>query len=192
VTHVRPDPAALAGVVLVIVDGDNLLHRLRGMRDDAGIRWLLPRLKAWRPEGVELVVVLDGYPEPGAAFRRPMGSGFEIRHSGSVDADSSILAILQARPYADRKRTVVVTDDRSLADRVRHAGGVPHRLGWLMAQLRAAGDSHAARPMPLGARPARASVTSDTPDRERDPERRPWSPGRGATRKRGNPRKGAR
>ena len=55
---VAPDPPRADGprsdadlelVDHVIIDGDNLLHAVRGSRDAGGVAWLLPRLRAWLP-----------------------------------------------------------------------------------------------------------------------------------------------
>jgi hypothetical protein len=130
----RP-PDHIPDLAFVIVDGDNLLHRVRGMRDEAGVAWLLPRLSAWRPSGVQVTVVLDGAPDPGAPRRQRAASGISWEHSGRVDADTAIAEMARARPYADRARTVVITDDRGLADRARYAGVLTRRLDWLVEQL---------------------------------------------------------
>src|SRR4051794_41901071 len=109
------------------------------MRDEAGLRWLLPRLRAWRPPHATITVMLDGHPDPGEAHRRRVATGVEFRHSGDMDGDSAIVATLRARPYSERSRTVVVSDDRQLGDRVRHAGGMVRRLAWLANRPAAAG-----------------------------------------------------
>ena len=193
---------------LVLVDGDNLLHRVRGMRDEAGLRWLLPRLRAWRPTNVTITVMLDGHPDPGEAHRRRVATGVEFRHSGDLDGDSAIVGTLRARPYSDRSRTIVVTDDRQLGDRVRHSGGMVRRLDWLVNGLAASvgeavpanggsvaagsNSSRAKRPIGIGGgqrRPAVASGATNSAAGDATEEREPWRPGRGATTKHGNPRK---
>jgi hypothetical protein len=269
---------------LVLIDGDNLLHRVRGMRDEAGLRWLLPRLRAWLPQGSRALVMLDGQPDPGESLRRRVATGVEFQHSGNVDADTRLVQTLAARPYADRARTVVVTDDRQLGDRARQAGGQVRRLDWLVGGLAGAvgepavvgggprepprrpwvarallgagapgrgrsvagvkppagdraavgGDASSAgragvaggadvarpaadtsgresdgglltggiRPVGIGRGKApRSSGSPSTPEssgsdapeetRDADAEREPWKPGRGATRKRGNPKRGS-
>jgi hypothetical protein len=185
-------------VALVVVDGDNLLHGSRGQRDGTGEAWLLARLRSWRPPEIELVLVLDGYPEPGAGFRRPFGAGFEVRHSGAIDGDGAILRLIRERPMAQRSRALVVTDDRLLADRAQAAGAHRRTVAWLVGQLAPgappstrSGDAPsdaAARPVGLGN--GRRTAGATRPDR--DPDRTPWAPGRGATRKRGNPKRDAR
>lgn len=249
----RPVSGVATDFELVLIDGDNLLHRVRGMRDEAGLRWLLPRLRAWLPPGTRALVMLDGHPDPGEAFRRHVATGVDFQHSGSVTADTALVGTVAARPYADRARTVVVTDDHELGDRVRHVGGLVRRLDWLVNGLAAAvgdagfvaspsgggsvrGSSSAppgggvsggspsahsdgriggvgVRPVGIGggrrAAPRNAPRNSAPPrhasasgpaaasddggadgngDGDAD-EREPWKPGRGATRKRGNPKR---
>lgn len=189
---------------LLLLDGDNLLHRVRGTRDEAGVRWLLPRLRAWVPAGAQIIVMLDGHPDPGEVVRRRVAPGIEFRHSGNVDGDTALLLILAARPYADRARTLLVTDDRGLTDRARHGGGLTRRLEWLTVQLaRATGSAGAGQagggmaaggvtpgagpPVGIGrGRSVRGTLGSPEPTEDR----KVWRPGRGATRKVGNPRRG--
>lgn len=139
----RRAPEAIPDLAFVLIDGDNLLHRVRGMRDEAGVAWLLPRLAAWRPAGVQVTVVLDGVSDPGSPRRQRAASGITWEHSGRVDADTAIVEMARVRPYADRARTVVITDDRSLTERARHVGVLTRRLDWLVDQLN--------RPMVSGA-----------------------------------------
>jgi hypothetical protein len=170
-------PPAITDLGQVIIDGDNLLHRVRGNRDEAGVAWLLPLLRAWRPPDVEIVVMLDGAPDPGAPRRQRAAPGIAWEHSGRVDADTAIVGMCRARPYADRARTVVVTDDRGLTERCRMAGVLVRRLDWLVDQLgrpggsgpgrgrgegrgtpASAGSSAGRRPVGIGARPPRLGV----------------------------------
>ncbi|MEA2623053.1 MAG: hypothetical protein QOH61_1963 [Chloroflexota bacterium] len=220
-TQERGGQSAGPEVELVLIDGDNLLHRVRGMRDEAGLRWLLPRLRAWLPQGTRALVMLDGQPDPGESLRRRVATAVEFQHSGNVDADTRLVQTLAARPYAERARTVVVTDDRALGDRVRQAGGLVRRLEWLTAGLAAAvgepavvggGPRGVTRRWQVGVGRGRAPRSSGTasgsssspgrkpasggpaPDPEggrEEPEHEPWKPGRGATKKRGNPKRGA-
>jgi hypothetical protein len=201
----RSSQAPAVDFELLLIDGDNLLHRVRGSRDEAGLRWLLPRLRAWLPEGAHIVVMLDGHPDPGDALRRRVAPGIEFQHSGNVTGDTALLAILAARPYADRARTLLVTDDRGLTDRARHGGGLTRRLDWLTVQLaRATGLPSAGGPggpggsgggrsggsgPPVGVGRGRSVRRSEAPPESSD-DRPAWRPGRGATRKVGNPKRG--
>src|SRR4051794_34511615 len=172
------------------------------MRDEAGLRWLLPRLRAWRPAHVAITVMLDGHPDPGEAHRRRVATGVEFRHSGDYDGDSAIVATLRARSYAERSRTIVVTDDRQLGDRVRHTGGMVRRLDWLVTGLAASvgesvpghgsGDGRTRPPTGIGAGRGRPAQSAPTTAGDADDEGEPWRPGGGATTKRGNPRKSSR
>lgn len=179
-------------LLLLIVDGDNLLHRVRGGRDGSGLAWLLPRLRATLPAGGRGIVMLDGHPSPGQARRSRVAPGVEVHHSGRIDGDGAILELVAALAFADRGRTAVVTDDRSLADRARHLGALTRRLDWLRLRLERPegvvrpGAVQQRRPMSLGH--SRPPPRPPSPAAEEHP-REPWRPGRGATRKRGNPRR---
>jgi hypothetical protein len=160
VTHGRR-PAGpttqLADLARIYVDGNNLLHRRRGGGSSGGasgaasgggieggqptgtaIRLLLAGMRAALPDYLEVVLMLDGQPDPGAPTRERIRHGLEVRHAGRWDADSVLVEMVSARPFADRARTLVVTDDRGLIERVRHAGGRTERLDWLEHLLRAA------------------------------------------------------
>ena len=153
----------------MLIDGDNLLHRVRGMRDEAGVAWLLPRLSAWRPAGVAVTVMLDGASDPGTPRRHRAASGITWQHSGRVDADTAIVDMARDRPYGDRARTLVITDDRGLADRARHVGVLTRRLDWLVEQLNRPTTPAAAppggRPGPGPTRSGAPSVPQGTPRR---------------------------
>jgi hypothetical protein len=202
------DPHPFAGIDRLLIDGNNLLHRVAGGAGPGPLRGLLPRLRAAIPRSVETIVMLDGPPDPGTTPRHLATPGIEFRHSGRIDADRALLRIVTALPSHGRLGTVVVTDDRSLTERVRAAGAVPRRLEWLQRVLATAGSAAGAAPGATGAPPpadARptTSRTAHGPDRRvRRPvddataadagsgdedEAPPWRPGRGATRKRGNP-----
>jgi hypothetical protein len=160
-----PAPTPIPELAWVLIDGDNLLHRVRGMRDEAGVAWLLPRLSAWRPPGVHVTVVLDGAPDPRSPRRQRAASGITWEHSGRVDADTAIVELARGRPYADRARTVVVTDDRALADRARHVGVLTRRLDWLVEQLDRPTVPPGARHGPTGASGPSAGAVSGSPRR---------------------------
>jgi hypothetical protein len=178
----------LARASTVVIDGNNLLHRVRGSGDEAGQRWLVPRLRAWRPASINILVILDGHAAPGTGSRSVSTAGLELRHAGEIAADDAIVRHLEGEPYHERNRTIVVTDDRELTDRARYAGAMVWRLDRFLSQVFGARADGA----PL------ASIGAGRPDHAAPPAagrpvgerqgRGPWS-GRGATRKRGDPRR---
>jgi hypothetical protein len=124
--------------------------------------------------------------------------GVEVRHSGSRSADDHILWMLETMPYSERSRTAVVTGDRALRDRARAAETVCHGPDWLAHRL--ADPSRPSprpgvtpvgigRPRPPRAATAAAAGTQAADAAESDADVERWRPGRGSTRKRGNPRR---
>lgn len=100
-----------------IVDGDNLLGTWPGRtRSDEEKRALVREVdRLVRSERRRVVVAFDGSPPAGLAF------GPDVLFSGrGRSADAAILAFL--RGEADPRGWVLVTGDRSLADRARWLG----------------------------------------------------------------------
>jgi hypothetical protein len=100
-----------------LVDGDNLLGSWPGRDRSSGERRSLARQVASlaREMGRSIVLVFDGPPPPEA------GVWPEVLFSGPRRrADDLILDLL--RQEADPRGWTVVTNDRSLGDRCRHAG----------------------------------------------------------------------
>jgi hypothetical protein len=102
---------------------------------------------------------------------------------------------LKAQPYAGRSRTVVVTRDRSLQARAHQAGGGTRSIDWLMGLVAgtsgARGGGMTGKPMGIG----QGKPPTKRPSEPRDPdedERTPWEAGRGATKKKGNPKRSAK
>jgi hypothetical protein len=186
--------ASIDDLDLLLIDGDNLLHDVRGARDEGGVAWLLPRLSGWRPPDLRIIVGLDGHPAPGEASRKKATRGIEFHHSGRRSADDVLIDLLRAQPYAGRSRTAVVTRDRGLQARATRAGGQTRSVDWLMRQL--SGPPRAARSRPVGLGQGKPSAQPHYDPYAADEDDRPaWQPGRGATKKKGNPKrnpKGAR
>jgi len=173
-----------AAIEVLLIDGNNLLHRLAGSADPAALRGLLPRLAAAIPDDIATTVMLDGHSAPGSGRTQRVRRGLEIRHAGSRSADDALLDLVRANP----RGTTLVSDDRALRDRAQHLGAHTERLAWLEGLLQIG------RPRPgIGSpRPGIGSGNRPPPAApEPDPDRPPWRPGRGATRKRGNPRRQA-
>jgi hypothetical protein len=205
-------------VAVLLVDGNNLLHAVAGNAGPASLRGLLPRLTAAVPTDVDTLVILDGPPDPGGPARVRIRRGLTIRHAGRIGADAVIVAVVEERTFADRAGTLVVTNDVALGDEVRRIGGRVRPVRWLRERLdeppvvRPPGASIAGprpgrgqtgtardrvptgRPGTGGGRTQGEAGASPgvegTDDGEQDATRPSWAPGRGATRKRGNPRRG--
>jgi hypothetical protein len=166
------------GISRLLIDGNNLLHRTSGNVDAGSVRLLLARLSSAIPSTTETIVMLDGHPASGTDRRQRIRRGLDIQHAGSLSADDALLNIVRDSSSYDRAGIVIVTDDRSLTEKARHLGARTKRLDWLSGVLEAPRSSSEVGIGRKGVKPA-----------HEQPERTPWSPGRGATRKKGNPRR---
>ena len=102
----------------VVIDGNNLLHSLpRDSKDRSSVR--RAALDLVRNERLQIIVVFDGPPPPGAPDLEHLGQ-VTVRYSVAKTADDIILDILPAGGQASE--WVVVTDDRSLGERIRERG----------------------------------------------------------------------
>ena len=158
---------------------------------------LIGRLRAVIPADVRIVLVFDGPPDRGLGTSR-IAAGLTVRYAGRETADRLIERMVEdaAAP------SLVVTDDRALAASVRNAGSATVGNGWLIRRLArprlaapAAGRPRPPLPGPSGGEAAGRSPAAGREgglarDAEADADARRWRPGRGATRKRGNPRRG--
>jgi hypothetical protein len=171
-TRIARDP--LAGIGRLVVDGTNLLHALRRGSEPAPTSALVGRLRAMIPSEIAVEVVFDGS-GPGGPVQRAT-SGVFVRFSGRRPADELIVDL------AEPEGILVITDDRELRERLGARGTATARTSWLVRRLergRLVGPSVGNRRPPL----RQPSGTTTDPDRE------PWKPGRGATTKRGNPKR---
>ncbi len=111
----------------VLLDGNNLLHRLpQDRRSRKDVR--RAALDLVRREGVRVTVVFDGPPPAGTPEREALGS-VTVVYAGSSSADEVILRRVSG---ARRGQLTVVTDDRELARRARQAGArVQPVASWL-------------------------------------------------------------
>lgn len=179
---------ALGGTVVLLIDGNNLLHRVAGSVEPGAQRLLLARLRSGIPATLATVLMLDGHADSGTNRTEKVGRGLEIRHSGAMSADDAILRLIDRYPPSERAGITVVSDDRRFTDRARHLGAHTQRLAWLESVTGMPGSKGAA----IGARRARADAGHPSAEQGTTDDREPWRPGRGATRKRGNPRRRAR
>jgi hypothetical protein len=195
------DRRVLEGVTRLIVDGTNVLYALRRSPTPLPAAALIGRLRSMVPPEVAITVVLDGSPEHGLVARQ-VASGVEVRYSGRYTADELVTHLVEERYRPDSPGILVVTDDIALSHAVRRFGGRVVRNAWLVGRLERQRLSAPAPGRP-GLAPSAASIGAPSPgtgssggsgsgprggpirDAEAGEGSR-WSPGRGATRKRGN------
>jgi hypothetical protein len=192
----QPDRDPLAATRRLLVDGTNLLHAITKAAGGTGAAppaALIGRLRGAIPAPVTIELVFDGPAERGLRNER-IASGVVVRYSGARTADTVILTMVEdvrLLDGADGTATLlVVTDDRDLRHGARLRGARTAGSAWLLGRL---GSGRLASPSIGNPRPARpprpvAGGSPTDPDGD-DPEHRGWSPGRGATTKKGNPRK---
>ena len=174
---------AFDGIQFLLIDANNVLHRLAGAADPTAQRTLLPRLRATIPETVATVFMLDGRAETGAYGRERVRPGFDIRHSGSMSGDDALLRLISNAPPEQRHAMTLVSDDIALSNRARTLGARTKRLVWLEQLI---GEPPAKKvSIGTGSRAGQEAAHQAQQD-----DRVPWQPGRGATRKIGNPKRG--
>lgn len=178
----RPAADPLAGSTRLLIDGTNLLYALSRAGGPLPAVAVTGRLRALVPPGVAVTLVLDGGPAPGGTDRR-LTSGIEVRYSGRRSADALLGELVAASPEG----TLVVTDDIALAAGMRASGAHTARTSWLAERLsrqrlRAPSVGRPKSPAPPSAGGSGGGQPDDDAPR--------WKPGRGATRKRGNPKRG--
>jgi len=201
VTSISRTRDPLAGVTRLLVDGTNLLHKLSRGPARQPPAALIGRLRAVVPAATEIELIFDGPPERGMRGER-IAHGVSVRYGGRFSADTILVTLVEdvamaagaprggGSPAADA--ILVVTDDRDLRFAIQRRGARTAGASWLisrMEQQRLTAPSIAnprpPRPAPIG-QPRSSSVRSPAGGDAGSPEREPWAPGRGATRKRGN------
>jgi predicted RNA-binding protein with PIN domain len=121
----------------LLVDGNNLLHRLpKAARTRSAVRALL--LEATRHERMSVEVVFDGPPPAGSPDREALGP-VTVIYSAASPADDVIIGRIPAGRSA--RQWVVVTDDRA-----RQRGAAVRTLSEWSARPRPAPSK--ARPEP--------------------------------------------
>ena len=186
--HKTSDP--LASTEWLLVDGTNLLHALSKSTVAAPRSALIGRLRGAVPPRVAIDVVFDGPAEPGLRGER-IASGLRVRYSGGRTADAVLLSLVDETRSMDGAEgtaaMLVVTDDRDLRHGLQLRGARTARTSWLLGRLdRTTRGSSGQRPAPP---PPRSTGPGDDGDGDDGPR---WEPGRGATVKKGNPRRAPR
>jgi predicted RNA-binding protein with PIN domain len=192
--HSDRDP--LAATRRLLVDGTNLLHAMQKASGAAPPTALIGRLRGAIPASVTIELVFDGPPERGLRNER-IATGLVVRYSGGRTADTVILAIIDDVRMLDgadgSAAVLVVTDDRDLRHGAQMRGARTARSAWLLGRL---GSGRLASPSVGNPRPGRGSppvtAASQIDGDPTETDRPSWKPGRGATTKKGNPRKAPR
>jgi predicted RNA-binding protein with PIN domain len=186
--HKTGDP--LASTEWLLVDGTNLLHALSKSAVAAPRSALIGRLRGAVPASVAIDVVFDGPAEPGLRGER-IASGLRVRYSGGRTADAVLLSLVDETRSTDGAEgtaaMLVVTDDRDLRHGLQLRGARTARTSWLLGRLDRT-NRGSSRPRP--ATPPIRTGPGDDGDGDDDGPR--WEPGRGATVKKGNPRRAPR
>jgi hypothetical protein len=187
----------LAATDLLVVDGTNLLHAMQRTPGAAPPAALVGRLRAIIPGAIAIELVFDGPAEHGLRNER-IAAGVRVRYAGRRTADAAILGRLDDVHRDDgpagTNAILVVTDDRDLRHAAQLRGARSAGAAWLLGRL----DSpRLVAPAAGNVRPPAAPRHATSPDLTGDPtdtddDRPRWKPGRGATTKKGNPRKAPR
>lgn len=171
----------LDGIDRLLIDGNNLLHRMSGNADPGSVRLLLAKLSGAMPDTTPTIVMFDGHAASGTDRQQRIRRGLDVQAAGSISADEALLNIIRDTSANKRAGVTIVTDDRPLTEKARHLGARTKRLDWLEQLLAAPGVSSNTGIGRKGVRPPPKPETGD--------EREPWTPGRGATKKKGNPKR---
>ncbi len=201
-TRVASSSDPLSGVTRLLVDGTNLLHALaRGPTgpDRQPPAALIGRLRAAIPPETSIELIFDGPAEPGLTRQR-IAHGVSVRYGGRHTADTVLITLVEdvvlgagGTPGGGSLATdalLVVTDDRELRAAVTRRGARSAGASWLLRRME---RPRLASPSVGNARPPRAPHVDQGPpgsasasaDADGHDERRGWSPGRHATRKKG-------
>lgn len=180
----------------LLVDGTNLLHAMTKGEGPAPAAALVGRLRGVIPPSVGIELIFDG--SPGMSMRgEKVAAGLIVRYAGRRSADELLRSLVdETRAVAGPQATaglLIVSDDHALRASLRERGARTAGSAWLLGRMArgrlaspSVGNKRPARgaSAPGSAAGSRADATDDSPDRPG------WKPGRGATVKRGNPRKG--
>jgi hypothetical protein len=184
VTTLPRDP--LHGTDRLLIDGTNLLHALSRRPGQLPQAALIGRLRGTVPANIGIELIFDGSPDRGLRGER-VASGLIVRHGGRRSADELLISLVDetraAAGIAATSALLVVSDDHGLRAELRSRGARTAGSAWLLGRL----DRHAVVAPSVGNK-RRATPTVTTGDGE--VEKTPWKTGRGATTKKGNPRRG--
>ncbi len=188
----------LEGVSRLLVDGTNLLHALSRGPERQPPAALIGRLRGAIPAEAQITLVFDGPPDRGVRGERIAG-GLTVQYSGRYSADTILVTLVEdatlgAHHPAEIADTIlVVTDDRDLRLALRRRGARTAGTQWLIGRL---DRPRLATPGIGNSRPpAPPRMPQQQPGEATEDEatgRVSWTPGRGATAKKGNPKRQAK
>lgn len=202
-----PDRNPLAATQRLLIDGTNLLYSMSRAGGPSSApappAALIGRLRAIVPAHVAIELIFDGPPERGLRGER-IAAGMSVRYGGPRSADAVILALIDDVRLVDgpdgTAGLLIVTDDRDLRHETRMRGGRTAGSAWLLGRLGSGRLSSASIGNPRPPRPvagSQASMSASATSQGAaggdghgdDSDRVGWRPGRGATTKRGNPKR---
>jgi predicted RNA-binding protein with PIN domain len=196
----------LDGIERLLVDGSNLVHAIRRGLPAAPPATLIGRLRGVIEMPVRIELLFDGPPDPGLRDTR-IASGVSVRYSGRLSADFVLARLVTEAENPDT--LLVVTDDVELRHQIMRRGGHTASARWLVGRLErgrlmapsvgrpsppsASAAPPSTEPGPGRARQAQAARAEGAdPSKDDTPDAPGWRPGRGATAKKGNPRRAPR
>jgi hypothetical protein len=182
----------LEGVTQLLVDGTNLLHAMTRGPDRQPPAALIGRLRGAIPPETRITIVFDGPPERSIRGERIAG-GLTVQYGGRYSADTILVTLVEDAAMTSSEsnatdKILVVTDDRDLKFALRKRGARTTGSAWLIGRLdrpRLSSPSAGNSRPPM---PPRIPQPQPGEENEEMTESR-WNPGRGATTKRGNPRR---
>ena len=182
----------LEGVTQLLVDGTNLLHAMTRGPDRQPPAALIGRLRGAIPPDTRITIVFDGPPERSIRGERIAG-GLTVQYGGRYSADTILVTLVEDAAMTSNEanatdKILVVTDDRDLKFALRKRGARTTGSAWRIGRLdrpRLSSPSAGNSRPPM---PPRIPQPKPGEETEEMTEAR-WNPGRGATTKRGNPRR---
>jgi hypothetical protein len=200
-TSLPRDP--FSGTARLLIDGSNLLGLIARQQSGPPPTTLVARLRAVAPPNVAVEVVFDGPPDRSLRGNK-VAPGLSVRHSGRRSADALLIDLVDEERMRNgpsgAAALLVVTDDNDLRRALRAAGARVAGASWLLGRLErqrqpagaSVGGGGSAAKTGTGAsqRSAGSPPGGSGDDADGEPLRPPWKPGRGATTKKGNPRRG--
>jgi len=205
--HAEKDP--LAATDRLLIDGTNLLHAMSRASEGLPASAIIARLRGLARDDIAIELIFDGPAERNLRGER-IAPGLTVRYSGPRTGDELLLSLVdevRAEGGLDATgRALVVSDDRELAFALRQRGARTAGTAWLIGRLergKLAAPHRSVRGSSIGAGRAPGKIggagrglagrPAPSPDANGDADdRRGWNPGRGATAKRGNPRRAPR